>query len=90
MVKKMFSFDLLFLSFNMVSDRRTFFRNHNRNYDMNAAFQKAVDLAMWTSQVFILLFVLVDFISIIIWLITVTTVVVFLLFLFFSKCFFFF
>lgn len=61
-----------------------FFRNHNRNYDMNAAFQKAVDLAMWTSQVFILLFVLVDFISIIIWLITVTTVVVFLLF--FSKC----
>lgn len=54
---------------------------------MNAAFQKAVDLAMWTSQVFILLFVLVDFISIIIWLITVTTVVVFLLF--FSKCIFF-
>lgn len=60
--------------------------HHSRNYDMNAAFQKAVDLAMWTSQVFILLFVLVDFISIITWLITVTTVVVFLLFLFFSKC----
>lgn len=52
---------------------------------MNAAFQKAVDLAMWTSQVFILLFVLVDFISIITWLITVTTVVLFYYFYFFQN-----